>query len=191
MKHLIILAHPNAESFSSSLVKALHSHLVSEGNEVKTRNLYEIGFNPVLSADDFSAFADKKTPKDIAVEQEYVKWADHIIFVFPVWWGGMPAILKGYVDRVFSEGFAYEYVGDGANVLLPPLKGSTICATGFFSDVYKKVHDAMKVVYGDVFFGFTGITPYKHLFYGGVPYVSNEIKQAYIQDAIKEISEFK
>jgi NAD(P)H dehydrogenase (quinone) len=191
MKYLIILAHPNPESFSSSLVNALHNHLVNEGNEVKIRNLYEIGFNPVLSADDFSSLADNTSPKDIAIEQEYVKWAEHIIFAFPVWWGGMPAIMKGYIDRVFSEGFAYEYVDNGSNGngLLSSLKGSMICATGLSSDTFKNAQEAMKVIAKEVVFGFVGIKPYKQLFYGSVPIVSDEVRKSYIQDVIREFSE--
>ncbi|MDR2286849.1 MAG: NAD(P)H-dependent oxidoreductase [Prevotellaceae bacterium] len=189
MKHLIIFAHPNPASFNSSLVKALHNHLLNQGDEVKLRHLYELRFNPVLSADDFSSIADNKTPKDIEIEQEYVKWADHIIFVFPVWWGGMPAIMKGYIDRVFADGFAYEYVADGSNGLLSPRKGSTICSTGAYSEDYKHVHDAMNVLSIETIFGFTGITFYKSLFYGGVPLVSDEVRNEYIQNALREFSD--
>jgi NAD(P)H dehydrogenase (quinone) len=190
MKYLIILAHPNPASFSSSLVNALYSHLVNEGNEVKLRNLYEIGFNPVLSADDFVALADNKTPKDIVTEQEYVKWAEHIIFAFPVWWGGMPAIMKGYIDRVFAEGFAYEYVDSGSNGdgLLSYLKCSTICATGLSSEDFNDSQNAMKVITEKTICGFTGMKPCKQLFYGSVPIVSDEVRKSYIQDVINEFS---
>jgi NAD(P)H dehydrogenase (quinone) len=191
MKYLIIFAHPNSASFSSSLIKALSEHLTNKGNEVKIRNLYEIGFNPVLSADDFSSLADNQTPKDIAIEQEYIKWAEHIIFAFPVWWGGMPAIMKGYIDRVLAEGFAYEYVDTGSNGdgLLSYLKGSMICATGLSSEDFKDSQNAMKVITEKTIFGFTGIKPYKQLFYGSVPIVSDEVRKSYIESAIREFSE--
>ncbi|MDR1584498.1 MAG: NAD(P)H-dependent oxidoreductase [Prevotellaceae bacterium] len=189
MKYLIILAHPNPASFNSSLIKALHDHLVNKDNEVEIRNLYEIGFNPVLSADDFLSLTDNKIPKDIDIEQKYVKWAEHIIFAYPVWWGGMPAILKGYIDRVFSEGFAYEYVAEGSRGLLSPRKGSIICSTGAYSEEYKTVQDAMKIISGEVIFDFVGLKLYKQLFYGGVPSVSNEVRKLYIQNALREFSE--
>jgi NAD(P)H dehydrogenase (quinone) len=165
--------------------------LVHDDNEVIIRNLYEIGFNPVLSADDFSSLADNKTPSDILIEQGHVKWAEHIIFVFPVWWGGMPAIMKGYIDRVFAEGFAYEYVDSGSNGdgLLSYLKGSMICATGLSSEDFKDSQNAMKVIAEKTIFGFTGIKPCKQLFYGGVPIVSDEVRKSYIQNVIKEFSE--
>jgi NAD(P)H dehydrogenase (quinone) len=192
MKYLIIFAHPNSASFSSSLVKALSEHLANKGNEVKIRNLYEIGFNTVLSADDFSSFADNQTPEDIAVEQGYVKWAEHIIFAFPVWWGGMPAIMKGYIDRVLVEGFAYEYVDEGSsgNGLLSHLKGSMICTTGLSSEDFKDSENAMKVIAEKTIFGFTGIEPCKQLFYGSVPIVSDEVRKSYIENAIKEFSPY-
>jgi NAD(P)H dehydrogenase (quinone) len=191
MKYLIIYAHPNSASFSSSLIKALSEHLASKGNEVKIRDLYAIGFNPVLSADDFSSLADNQTPEDIAVEQEYVKWAEHIIFAFPVWWGGMPAIMKGYIDRVLAEGFAYKYADEGSNGdgLLSYLKGSMICATGLSSEDFEDSQNAMKVIAEKTIFGFTGIKPYKQLFYGGVPVVSDETRKSYIENAIREFSE--
>jgi NAD(P)H dehydrogenase (quinone) len=189
MKYLIVFAHPNPASFSSSLVKALHAHLESKGNEVKLRHLYEMGFDPVLSANDFESIADNRTPKDILVEQEYVKWSEHIVFVYPVWWGGMPAIMKGYVDRVFAEGFAYEYVENGSNGLLSPRLGSTICATGFPFDEYKHVRGAMELINTDSMFGFTGLKPCKQIVYGGVPTVSDEVRRSYIQDALKQFSE--
>ncbi|MDR2026373.1 MAG: NAD(P)H-dependent oxidoreductase [Prevotellaceae bacterium] len=191
MKYLIVFAHPNPASFSSSLIKALCDHLVNAGNEVELRDLYGIGFNPVLSADDFSSLADNKVPEDIATEQEYVKRAEHIIFVFPVWWGGMPAIMKGYIDRVLSEGFAYEYVDEGSNGngLLSHLTCSMICATGLSSEDFQTAQDAMKVIAEGVICGFTGIKPGKQLFYGSVPTVSDEVRKSYIQEVIKEFSE--
>lgn len=188
MKHLIVLGHPNPESFCSSLTKELHDFLISQGDEARIRNLYEIGFNPVLSANDFSAFADNTTPDDIKIEQEYIKWADHIIFIYPVWWGAMPAILKGYVDRVFSEGFAYEYVANGSVGLLKPRKGSVICTTGAPTFVYKKVHDAMDVLSKDVLFDFMGIEPYKQIYYGAVPSVTDEVRKGYIENAKQEFA---
>ena len=185
MKHLILFAHPNPESFCSSLTKELHNHLISQGYESRIRNVYELGFDPILSASDLT---NNTVSADVKIEQEHVEWADHIIFIYPVWWGGMPAILKGYVDRVFSEGFAYKYVAEGSVGLLKPRRGSVICTTGAPSFVYKKVQDAMDVISKDVIFDFVGITPHKQLYFGAVPSVSNEERKQYIESAKKEFS---
>lgn len=81
-------------------------------------HLYELNFNPVLGASDFISFSKGNTPEDIKEEQEHISWADSITFIYPVWWAGLPAILKGYVDRVFSHGFAYAYGENGIEKLL-------------------------------------------------------------------------
>ena len=188
MKHLIVTAHPNPESFSISMAKELYNHLIAEGNEVQLRNLYETGFDPALSAADFQTIASGQTPADIKAEQEHILWADHIIFVFPLWWGGMPAVLKGYVDRVFAEGFAYRYTENGGEGLLAPRKGSTVCATGEPYEEGGKMHQAINLIFESTIFGYSAIEPCKHLFYGEVPTVSQETRRSYIENAKKEFT---
>jgi NAD(P)H dehydrogenase (quinone) len=170
------------------MVNALYDHLTNAGNEVKIRDLYKMKFNPVLSDEDFLSPASKTASYDIETEQKHVKWADHLIFVYPVWWGGMPAAMKGYIDRVFSEGFAYEYVDGESKGLLSPRKGSTICTTGACSDEYRNVHDAINLISREVIFDFVGIETCKQLFYGGVPSVSDDVRQSYIRNVIEEFS---
>lgn len=94
------------------------SELEGKGHEVRVRDTYELNFNPVLGASDFISFSQGNTPEDIKEEQEHISWADSITFIYPVWWAGLPAILKGYVDRVFSHGFAYAYGENGIEKLL-------------------------------------------------------------------------
>ncbi|WP_165045585.1 NAD(P)H-dependent oxidoreductase [Dysgonomonas sp. ZJ709] len=108
MKHLIIYAHPNEASLNNSLktkvVKALQAD-----HEVIVRDLYQMNFNPILSLEDIAGQRRGEVAPDVKREQEYILWADHITFIYPIWWTGMPAIMKGYIDRVFSYGFAYRY----------------------------------------------------------------------------------
>ena len=79
------------------------------GHEVKTLDLYEENFNPVLFFNENKRRRDLHHDPETKVYREAIAWADHLIFVFPIWWSGMPAILKGFIDRVFAKGFAYEY----------------------------------------------------------------------------------
>jgi NAD(P)H dehydrogenase (quinone) len=109
MKHLIIYAHPNPESLNSFLKQTLAEHLWDTGHEVVIRDLYELNFNSVLSLEDMQGQRMGKVSDDVKQEQEYIFWADHITFIYPIWWTGMPAIMKGFIDRVFSYGFAYRY----------------------------------------------------------------------------------
>jgi NAD(P)H dehydrogenase (quinone) len=109
MKNLIIYAHPNSGSLNHFFKQTILETLQESGEEVEVRDLYEINFNPVLSLNDMNGQRMGKVAPEIHTEQDFINWADRIIFVYPIWWTGMPAIMKGYIDRVFSYGFAYRY----------------------------------------------------------------------------------
>jgi len=74
------------------------------GKELPLRDLYAMNFSPVLAAADFSAIQNGSVCDDVRAEQEQIRAADVLIVVYPLWWSGMPAMLKGYIDRVFSYG---------------------------------------------------------------------------------------
>ncbi|MBF5006919.1 NAD(P)H-dependent oxidoreductase [Diaphorobacter caeni] len=124
MKFLIVFAHPEPASFSGALKDVAVETLKQQGHEVTVSDLYKMGWHPDLGPSDFEgeranasyldlsreqehAFAAQSHSKDVMAEQAKVAAADAILFHFPVWWFSMPAILKGWVDRVFSRGFAY------------------------------------------------------------------------------------
>ncbi|MBP1223536.1 NAD(P)H-dependent oxidoreductase [Flavobacterium sp. 1355] len=109
MKNLIIYAHPNSGSLNHFFKQTILETLQESGEEIEVRDLYEINFNPVLSLNDMNGQRMGKVAPEIQTEQDFITWADRIIFVYPIWWTGMPAIMKGYIDRVFSYGFAYRY----------------------------------------------------------------------------------
>lgn len=109
MKHLIIYSHPNPNSLNSYLKNVLVELLESNNNEVMVRDLYALNFNPVLSLEDMAGQRHGLVAKDVKLEQDLITWADCITFIHPIWWTGLPAIMKGYIDRVFSYGFAYRY----------------------------------------------------------------------------------
>ncbi len=136
MKHLIIYSHPNPKSFNHAIKETFQEALTENGNEVRIRDLYDLGFDPVLKAKDFESFQRKEMPSDIKEEQEHIKWADILTFIFPLWWCGLPAIAKGYVDRVLSEGFAYTADAKG---LLPDKKVFFITTMGAPNSVYEKI----------------------------------------------------
>ncbi|MGL5318928.1 MAG: NAD(P)H-dependent oxidoreductase [Bacteroidales bacterium] len=113
MKHLIVYVHPDSKSFCHAIKDAYTEALQALGKEVIVRDLYAENFNPVLRYRDFqeSHYGGKLNhdlSEDLKIEQTHIQWADVITFIYPIWWSGMPAILKGYIDRVFSQGFAYK-----------------------------------------------------------------------------------
>ena len=109
MKNLIIYAHPNPASLNHFFKQTVVEILENQEHEIVIRDLNKINFNPVLSLDDMSGQRMGQVAADVKKEQDFINWADRIIFVYPIWWTGMPAIMKGYIDRVFSYGFAYRY----------------------------------------------------------------------------------
>jgi NAD(P)H dehydrogenase (quinone) len=122
-KILIISAHPEQKSFCMSLRNEARNYFISKGCEVKESDLYAMNFNPVGDKKDFKAIANTEFFKyqmeqvnafqnnlfvvDVKMEMEKLEWCDVLIFNFPLWWFGLPAILKGWVDRVFAMGFVY------------------------------------------------------------------------------------
>ncbi|MEV0026812.1 NAD(P)H-dependent oxidoreductase [Streptomyces atroolivaceus] len=122
MKTLIVYAHPEPKSLNGSLKDLAVSTLLNAGHEVRVSDLYAMNWKAVVDATDYGPDASSPlkiardsgrsfdagtlTP-DVRAEQEKLLWADMIIFQFPLWWYTMPAILKGWVDRVFTFHFAY------------------------------------------------------------------------------------
>ncbi|BAL95732.1 NAD(P)H-dependent oxidoreductase [Rubrivivax gelatinosus] len=123
MKVLIVYAHPEPRSLNGALKDFAVQRLQSAGHEVQVSDLYAMRWKAALDADDdrahlpgarFDASANSKRAfdtgsqsADIEAEQAKLRWADALILQFPLWWFSMPAILKGWVDRVYACGFAY------------------------------------------------------------------------------------
>lgn len=110
MKILIIYAYPNHNSLNAAVLKTVEQNF-SDNHTVKTVDLYAENFNPVLRFDEEHLRRDLDKDPEMETYRNLVTWADQLIFIFPIWWGGMPAILKGFIDRVFAKGFAYSYQG--------------------------------------------------------------------------------
>jgi len=105
-KILVINAHPNAESFNHALVEAYVSGAKKAGAEVKILTIAELDFNPSLQ---FGYQKRMELEPDLIHAQELILWAEHLVWIHPVWWGGLPAVAKGFIDRVFLPGFAFKY----------------------------------------------------------------------------------
>ena len=111
MKVLVVYAHPNPASFCHAVLEAVTETLKLKNHTVEIRDLYAMHFDPVLKPTDFEGIATGNYPEDIKTEQNHIAWAEMVIVIHPIWWTGMPAMIKGFIDRIFSYGFAYS-VGD-------------------------------------------------------------------------------
>ena len=123
MNVLIVFAHPEPRSLNGMLRDVAATQLEADGHVVRISDLYAMGWKAEVDRSDFptlppgarlgvaaasgAGFASGTLTDDVTAEQERLRWADAIILQFPIWWFSMPAILKGWVERVFSLGFAY------------------------------------------------------------------------------------
>ncbi|MCE4061836.1 NAD(P)H-dependent oxidoreductase [Pandoraea sputorum] len=130
MNVLIVYAHPQPRSLNGALRDFAVQHLEAAGHHVQVSDLYAMQWKTTIdehdapqrdpaepfhaSLDSKQAFLDGTQRADIAREQEKLRWADTVIFQFPLWWFSMPAIMKGWFDRVYAYGFAYG-VGEHSN----------------------------------------------------------------------------
>jgi NAD(P)H dehydrogenase (quinone) len=130
MNTLLVYAHPNPQSFNAALAKAIAEEIVANGGKIKVKDLYTMHWNPVMGMEDFQGIYNGSIPADVKQEQADVAWADLVIMLAPVWWYSIPAILKGYIDRVFTFGFAYKYSASGPVGLLKGKKGLFITTSG-------------------------------------------------------------
>ncbi|MEX2805450.1 NAD(P)H-dependent oxidoreductase [Streptococcus sp. H31] len=112
MNCLIVYAHPNPKSFNAAVLQTVTDNL-SATHTVQLIDLYADDFDPVLRFDDDHKRRDLTSDPATKRYRDLVTWADQFIFIFPIWWSGMPAMMKGFIDRVFVAGFAYHNTNTG------------------------------------------------------------------------------
>lgn len=119
-KALVVVGEPRKNSIMYDMAYTTMRYLEESGIEVELRDLYTMNWNPVLHPDEFYSQKDGigATPEDVAREQELIKRADYVIFIYPNWHDTANSIVKGYQERVFAQKFAYEITSEGHRGLL-------------------------------------------------------------------------
>ncbi|WP_278352167.1 NAD(P)H-dependent oxidoreductase [Chryseobacterium gleum] len=105
-KIAIINGHPHKDSFNFGVAEAYKTGAVASEAEVREIVIRDLDFNPNLQ---FGYQKRMELEPDLLKAWEIIQWADHLVWVHPVWWGGLPAIMKGFIDRLFLPGMAYKY----------------------------------------------------------------------------------
>jgi NAD(P)H dehydrogenase (quinone) len=121
MKHAVILGHPSPQSFAHSVVAAYCNALNVLGHQAIVHDLYALGFSPCLRADEIPRPTGFSPADDVQAERAAITGADVFVFVYPLWFNAPPAIVTGYVQRVFGMGFGYGPIHQGGNE--PLLRG--------------------------------------------------------------------
>ncbi len=177
MHILSVYAHPDPNSFNNALTTVIGEEIEHKGHSHVFRDLYKEGFNPVLTARDFEDFNHGSIPEDIKTEQELVTQADILIFIHPIWWFGIPAILKGWIDKVFSYGFAYSHDSRGVRPLLTGKKAIIVNTTGGdekYGYAENGARDAILLLTDKGIYNFTGLDVLLHRFFNQVPIATQE-----------------
>lgn len=184
MNHLIVYAHPRKESFNHAILKTAVRGLQAHRHEVVVRDLYAMEFQPVISSSEILGGVGE----EIEQEQEYLKWADVITFIYPIWWTGLPAIVKGYIERVFTYGFAYRYVNGEQKGLLKGKKAIIINTQGKSHAQYAAsgMDKALLLTSDKGIFEYCGIEVLHHEFFESVPSSDDATRAAWLKQ-IEEI----
>jgi len=171
---LIIQGHPNKDSLSNNILESYRSGAEESGAQVETIIIRDLDFQPIL----FMGY--KRTEaleEDIVRSQEAVRRADHIVFIYPNWWGTYPAIFKGFIDKVLWPGFAFSYKsGRGSHEQLLAGKSARVFVTmdssrwTYFIRQGAPGHRAMK----KATLSFTGISPIRFTTFSRIRFAGPE-----------------
>ncbi|MEQ9297450.1 MAG: NAD(P)H-dependent oxidoreductase [Cyclobacteriaceae bacterium] len=182
----IIYAHPNDGSFNHAMLEVVKKALSQQGIEATVSDLYAMDFDPVLKIED-----RMKTQEDVKKEQDKISRADCIITIYPVWWTQMPAILKGYIDRVFAYNFAFQLEENGFPIkLLKGKKGIVISTFGHPHDYYEKEGylAAFEKTFDLGIFDYVGIEVIKHFYFGAPVRKSQEERENDLTELEKKLT---
>ena len=135
----IIYAHPYEQSFNHAILQRVRELLESKGEAYKLIDLYSDGFNPAYTKEELALFNQGKALDPLVLHyQEILKKTDRLIFIFPIWWADMPAIVKGFEDKVFLKTLAYNPTPTGIKGCLTQIREAVIITTSTAPTWYLK-----------------------------------------------------
>ena len=189
MKHAVIFAHPNAESFTASVAGAYAQAVVKLGHIVVRRDLYRMGFDPRLGAEELPHKNFIPAP-DVAAERAILKNVEVFALIYPLWLNTPPAMIKGYLERVFGFGFAYGGSGHSAEPLLTGRKLIAFSSSGAPLQWVKDTGamGAIHTLFDAYFAQICGLTALDHVHFGGiVPGATEDFVRARLDDVGKTV----
>lgn len=180
-----VIAHPNPHSFCHALLASAQQGAQAAGHTVVTSDLYAEQFPPVLNQADFAAFKAGNPAPEIVTAQAHIQAADLLVLVYPLWWGGYPAMLKGWIDRVFSLGFAYIA---GPEASIGQLTGKQILHLSPIGQTLEEyqttgIAQSLQHIAQETTFGFCGMTHAGHHLYGRVGDSDATTREQYLSHA--------
>jgi NAD(P)H dehydrogenase (quinone) len=194
LKHAVIAAHPKLKSFTMSVAKAYGEAVGKAGDDVLLRDLYRMNFAPCLEAGEVPATAGFAPGPDVISERQLLTDVAVFAFVYPFWMNAQPAMLKGYIDRVFGMGFAYGPGRGGNEPLLKGRKMISFTSSGAPTDwvVSTGAWSAARKLFDEHFAAVCGLEVIDHVHFGSVtPGIRTDVVEAHlaqVQETIKKFS---
>lgn len=188
MKHAVIFAHPNNPSFAASVAQTYAAAVEALGHTVIIRDLYRMNFDPCLKPSEIPSEKAFGPEPDVVAEREMLKDVDVFALIYPLWLYAPPAIMKGYMERVFGFGFAYGGDGHSYNPLLAGRKLISFSSSGSpFAWVQQTgAFDAIRTLFDSYFADLCGMTVLDHVHFGPMhPGASDVYVQARLEDVRK------
>ena len=181
MKHAVIVAHPDASSLNLTLAGAYQAAAIDHGDTVALRDLYRMNFEPRLQSDEIPRSGSLGMRADVLAERAEIADADVFAFVYPLWFNAQPAILKGYIDRVFGAGFGFEAGAHGAEPLLRGRMMVSITTSGAPTAWMQETGalPAVRKLFDEHFAAVCGLSLIDHLHFGGI---TTDITEEAVQD---------
>lgn len=185
MKVVVVLGHPNQESFNHAIAETAVKALQSSGHEVVFHDLYAEKFDPVLTYEEF--LAEEVGDPVVKAHCDQVAAADALVVVHPNWWGQPPAILKGWVDRVLRYGVAYAFKEEGGEEIgvgLLKAGKALVINTCMTTEEMDKVHyhDPLEGLWKASVLGFCGVDEVHRLNFRMVQAISQEEREDLLQE---------
>lgn len=190
----LILAHPDPASFNSAIAGVCKDILQTNGHAVFFHDLYAEGFDPIITAEEISRSA--KLAENLQMHCDEIAFADGIIIVHPNWWGQPPAILKGWIDRVFRPGVAYKFLegdsGEGVPVGLLRAQSALIFNTSDTessreSEVFG---DPLERIWKDCIFGLCGVHDFYRKMFNIVISSAEEERKKWLCEVAETVNKF-
>jgi NAD(P)H dehydrogenase (quinone) len=176
VKHLVVLAHPSPLSFNASVAGAYVTAVNRAGGSAQLRNLYALQFDPRLPLTEYPFTEGYQISSEVAAERTYVQEADAIALVYPLWLNSPPAIMKGYLERVFGYDFGYGRGSGGNRPLLTGKKLITFSTSGQPTDWARRTGtmDALKLLVDEHLAAMCGLQIVDHIHFGGINTLTRE-----------------
>lgn len=187
MKHAVIFAHPSPDSFTASVADSYVKACEALGHDVIRRDLYRMGFDPCLKPEEIPTADNFRPAPDVVEERALLKSRDVFVLVYPLWLNTPPALLKGYLERVFGFGFAYGGSGHSYNPLLKGRKLISFSSSGAPMAWVRQTgaFSAIQTLFDSYFAELCGMASLQHVHFGSITRGASEF---YIRANLDEVT---